>query len=58
MTQLLKAHVSLPMSSASLVPFSFSFLFKIIHILLFQKHILITDFVIIRLQTIPKATVI
>ena len=31
-------------------------LIKNIHILLFQKQILMTDFIIIRLQTSPKAT--
>ena len=45
MTQFLEAYVSLPVSS------------KNIHILLFQKQIPGTDFVIIRLQAIPKVTV-
>ena len=58
MTQLLEACVSLHIN-ASLVPFFIEFSFqKTFLFLLFQKQILMTDFIIIRLQTIPKATVI
>ena len=38
--------------------FHFVFFQKNIHILLFQKQILMADFIIIRLQTISKATLI
>ena len=59
MTQLLEACVPLPITSTSLVPFFIQFSFqKNINILLFQKQILLTDFIIIHLQTISKATVI
>ena len=58
MIQLLEACVFLPVSSASLVLFFLLVFFaKNIHILLFQKQILMTDFIIIRLQTIPETTV-
>ena len=59
MIQLLEACASLSISNASLVPFQFSFLSKKHSYFTFlQKQILKNDFIIIRLQIIPKATVI
>ena len=59
MIQLLEACVSLFITNASLVPFQFSFLSKKHSYFTFlQTHILKKGFIIIRLQIIPKATVI
>ena len=58
MIQLLEACVSLFTRNASLVPFQFSFLSKKHSYFTFlQKQILKKDFIIIRLQINPKATV-
>ena len=58
MTQLLEARISLLINAVSLLPFHLVFLPRNINILLFQEQILMTDFSIIRFQTVPKSTVI